>query len=120
MSIISLLMPLTIFIAWFFLYYLIILGGIKLFGITGISKSKIFGFAFAMLLVAFFDYWLNPLLGTNKIIIYLVNNLIYFFVIFSVLKYYFKLVGKQIWLFILYLIVANLILSGIISFLQIS
>lgn len=118
MSIISALSPLVIFIVWFFLYYFIILGGIKLFRIVGIPKLKIFGLAFVMILVSFFDYWLNPLLGTNKIIIYLVNNLIYFFVIFWVLKYYFGIVGKQIWLFILYFIVVNFGLSGIISFLQ--
>lgn len=100
--------------------YLIIWGGLKILRISGISKSKIVGYVIIYVILFFLiEELFKPLFGlsieSKRFISYFTDNLIYLVANFLLLKYYLHLSGRKLWQFFLYLIVAGLILSGIIS-----
>lgn len=110
-------LPLIIFPLWFIALYFLILLGFKILKIERAPKSKIIIYIITMLLLGLFlSYVVLPALRDilNKIALYLTNFLIYFGVVFLLLKYYFLLSGKKLWQFLLYLIVLNLIFSAVI------
>ena len=118
---IKFLLPFGIYIVWFFLFYFIILGGLRLLNITDVPKSKIRIYVLLMFLLGLL---VNPLISTafreisNKFILYSIDFLISFLIVFLFLKYYFQLSGKKLWQFLLYLISISLIFSLIIFALQ--
>ena len=100
--------------------YFIILGGLKILNIQGISSSKIIGYVIIYVILFFLvEKFFNPLVGlgteSNRLISYFTNNLIYLAINFLLLKYYFQLSGKKLWHFFLYLIIAGLIFSALVS-----
>ncbi len=101
-------------IGFFLINYFIIVLGLKILKIKEIPKSKIILYVFIMFIVGFILQ-----LATNNIIflknldtvlIYLINSLISFGITLVVIKYYFLLSGKKLWIFFLYLIAVNLLL----------
>ena len=106
--------------AVFALLYLIIWGGAKFAGAEGISPRKIIGFSILSLVLLFAaDFLLSFILGKteqNTLFLYAARNLITLGVTYGLLVLYFRLSGRQLWRFFVYLIIVGLILSGAISF----
>ena len=108
------LLPILIF--FFLISYFLILLGLKILKIEGVTRSKIVVYIFVMFLVGFF---LQPVVNkflagaVNAPILYLINSLISFGIALVILKYYFLLFGKKLWFFFLYLIIINLIFLGL-------
>lgn len=102
------------------LIYLTIWGGAKFAGAEGISPRKIIGFSILfliLLLVAdFLLSFLSGLAEQNTLLLYAARNLIALGVTYGLLVLYFRLSGRQLWRFFVYLIIVGLILSGTISF----
>ncbi len=114
-------LPLIIFPLWFIALYFLILFGFKILKIERAPKSKIVIYIITTTLLGLLlSYVVSPALRyiSNNIVPYLTNFLIYFGIVFLLLKYYFLLSGKKLWQFLLYLIILNLILSGIIILIQ--
>lgn len=92
----------------------IIWGGLKIFNIQGIPKRKIIIYLIVFVL-AFFcvDNFFGPRAGISLAYlgIQIIDNLIYLAINFLLLKYYFHLFGKKLYLFLVYLIVANYIFT---------
>lgn len=110
------LIPFGIYIIWFFIFYFLVLVGFKILKIEEVTISKIVVYIFVMFLVGFF---LQPIISKslldtiNIFTLYLINSIIFFGVTVAILKYYFSLSGKKLWLFFLYLIVLILIFWGL-------
>lgn len=107
----------------FIIQYLITWGGLRILGISGISKSKIVGYIIISgvlgILLFLMEGFLKPLIefsaGTRSFVSYFINSLFGLVTNFLLLKYYLHLSGKELWKFFLYLTITGLILSGIIS-----
>lgn len=115
--------PAVIFIfIWFLVAYFLIRLGFKILKIEEIpSRSKIFVFLFVTFLLSLFvTPTINKIFENvlNKPSLTFLNILIYLGITFSFLRYSFLLSGKKLWQFLLYLIVLNLIFSGIIALVQ--
>jgi len=120
MALFYFLLPLVIFALVILAPYFIILGGLKLLQISEISRSKVFGYVIIYVIIFFLvDRFSQPLVGldaeSNRLVLYFINNFVYLIVNFLLLKYYFRLSGKKLWQFFLYLIITGLILSALIS-----
>lgn len=111
-------LPFVIYIGWFLVFYFLILASFKILKIEGIPRYKITTYIFAMFI---FGLFFSPIISAilkdipNKFLLYFVNILISFSFTILFLKYYFLLSGKKLWQFFLYLILLNLIFSGIIT-----
>lgn len=107
------LLPIFVF---FLVSYFLILLGLKILKIEGVTRSKIIVYIFIMFLMGSF---LQPVINkslvdaVNTLALYLINSLISFGIAFAILKYYFSLSGRKLWFFFLYLIVINLIFLGL-------
>ncbi len=103
-------------LVFFFISYFFILLGLKIIKIERVTRSKIVVYIFVMFLIGFF---LQPIVNksladaVNTPILYLINSLISFGITLAILKYYFSLFGKKLWLFFLYLVIINLIFLGL-------
>lgn len=124
MALFYFILPIVFFALIIIAPYYIILGGLRLLRIGGISKSKVFVFYLLLIITAFLInktftlFLLNNLkIRSNSIIYWLINNAIYLVVNFLLLRYYFHLSGKKLWQFFLYLVVIGLIFSVLISLL---
>jgi len=110
-------LPLIIFPLWFIALYFLILLGFRILKIERAPKSKIIVYIITIFLLGLFlSYVVSPALRdiSNKIVLYLTNFLIYFGIVFLLLKHYFLLSGKKLWQFLLYLIFLNLIFSIVV------
>ena len=115
---IKFLLPLSIYIIWFFVFYFVIKGGLRLLKIKDVPDSKIRIYILIMIILGLF---IKPLIYStfssfsNKIVPYLADLFIDFLMVFSLLKYYFHLSGKKLWQFLLYLISINILFNLVIS-----
>ena len=105
---------------YLFAIYCSILLGLRIFQIEKISRFKIIVFMFVAPLIAYFINLIAiKILGLNivfdKFIYYPISLSIFFTVTLLFLKYYFKLFGKKLWQFSIYLFIVFSIFSLIIE-----
>ena len=98
-------------------YYLLILLGFSLLDIKHIPRQKITIFILVLFLLSSF---LNPFIISvfaeqSKVVLYFINFFVSSVVVILFIKYHFKLIGKNIWQFYLYLVTISFIFSQIIS-----
>lgn len=116
MALFNFFLPIIVFALIIVGPYYIILGGFKLLRIREVPRSKIFIFYFIVIATAFLtEKFLNSFTISSQILYRAISNFIYLVVNFLLLKYYFQLSGKKLWQFLVYLILAGLILSLLIS-----
>lgn len=124
MALFNFLLPIISFALIIIAPYFIILGGLRLLRIEGISKSKAFIFYLLIMIITssisrtLTPFILNNLrISSNNVIYWLITYILHWLTNFLLLKYYFRLSGKKLWQFFLYLIVVGLIFSALISLL---
>lgn len=117
MAIFNFFLPILIFALIVLGPYYIILGGLKLLKIREVPRSKVFIFYFIILATSFLtEKFFGQLsnIELNSLSYKIINNFIYLVVDFLLIKYCFRLSGKKLWQFLIYLILAGLIISSLI------
>jgi len=112
----NVILPFLVFAVWIIATYLIILFGFKLFKIDTVPPSKIIIFIVVLFVVGSF---LNNIIGgvlelpDNRLLHFLRSSIISLALVYILLRYYFLLLGKKLWQFLVYLVVVNVILSTV-------
>lgn len=102
------------FLVSFLILYSLISLGFKILNIRKVSRSKIVVYIIVIFLIAAFLYPIVNKVFANSVsapILYLIQSLTLLGVTFVLLKYYFSLSGRKFWSFLLYLIIAQIVLS---------
>lgn len=100
--------------------YFVVWGGLKITGIKDIPKKKILGYVFFSLILSLIAeiFVVQTLeIGGNSevILIHVARSIFSLFITYVLLRYYLRVPQERFWYFFLYLILAGIVLSGLIS-----
>lgn len=102
-----------------YVYYILILYGLKIFKIENVTKKKVVVYLIYILVLGIIFYFItkfiDPVISrlVPVIFIYFVKYLFSFFFEILFIKYYFLITGKKFWQIFLYLTFVPLIFFGI-------
>lgn len=105
---------------FFIVPYFLMVVGLKIFKIKNISRGKI---VFYLIILFSFGSFVSPLIKDalveifdNAILNYIINGLVSYALTLIVLRYYFKLTGRNLWMYFFYLIVIGIWLGLVIPY----
>jgi len=110
--ILPLLFPIVIFIGWLVIHFFLIIIGFKLIKIDNVSNQKIIVYVMASILISTLVRNLIP--SINYAINYVIEFSISILIIYIFSRYYFNLIGKKLYLFIIYLMAILLVFNIVV------